>query len=222
MGHQRVISFLLLFYLLSKFPESPALGDTVFLHKHSEAITVCPCTASTQRLPQGAQTPLFCQRSFLLGCPAPIRQGCLDVKDTQGTWNRPGRDVSWLPHLPVSGMVKLLSWGVTLGVLCVLLKCFCVHASMCVALGQERPIYKCTIYIKKRKSAIFFLWCVHHRTLSGREFKGKKMFASLRISILWNCLIAGLFRSHKYRSWWSTNQNFKLPGSCLYPLSFSS
>lgn len=85
MGRQRVISFLLLFYLLSKFPESPARGDTVLLHKHSEAIAVCPCTASAQWLPQGAQTPLFCQRSFLLGCPAPIRQGCLDVKDTQGT-----------------------------------------------------------------------------------------------------------------------------------------
>lgn len=30
MGRQRVIGFLLLFYLLSKFPESSALGDTVF------------------------------------------------------------------------------------------------------------------------------------------------------------------------------------------------
>lgn len=107
--------------------------------------------------PKEHRPPLFCQRSFLLGCPAPIRQGCLDVKDTQGTWNRPGRDVSWLPHLPVSGMVKPLSWGVTLGVLCVLLERFCVHASMFVALGQEGPIHKCRIYIKKKEKSALFL-----------------------------------------------------------------
>lgn len=147
-GVKAVISFLLLFYLLSKF--SCPGRHTVLLRKHSEAIAVCPCAASTQWSPQGAQTPLLCQRSFLLGCPAPIRQGCLDVKDTRGTWNGPGRDVSWLPHLPVSGMVKLLSWGVTLGVLCVRLNRVCLHASMCVALGQERPIYNRTIYIPRK------------------------------------------------------------------------
>lgn len=124
--------------------------------------------------PKEQRPPLLCQRSFLLGCPAPIRQGCLDVKDTRGTWNGPGRDVSWLPHLPVSGMVKLLSWGVTLGVLCVRLNRVCVHASMCVALGQERPIYKCTIYIPEKISNFFdSLMCPPQKVYS-RHFKGIK------------------------------------------------
>lgn len=84
-------------------------------------------------------TPLPCQRSFLLGCPVPIRQGARPFKTPREHETELGRDVSWLPHLPVSGMVKLLSWGVTLGVLCVLLRRVCVCACACVrgALGQE-------------------------------------------------------------------------------------
>lgn len=76
--------------------------------------------------------PLPSQRIFLLGCPVPIRQGARPFKTPREHETEPGRDVSWLPHLPVSGMVKLLSWGVTLGVLCVFV-CMRVH----VALGQE-------------------------------------------------------------------------------------
>lgn len=81
--------------------------------------------------------PLPCQRSFLLGCPVPIRQGARPFKTPWEHETEPGRDVSWLPHLPVSGMVKLLSWGVTLGALCVLLKRVCVHTRVRVAVGRE-------------------------------------------------------------------------------------
>lgn len=67
----------------------------------------------------------------------PIRQGAHPFKTPREHETELGRDVSWLPHLPVSGMVKLLSWGVTLGVLCVLLKCVCLRAHVQVALGWE-------------------------------------------------------------------------------------
>lgn len=60
--------------------------------------------------------------------------------------------------------------------------CTCKHVR-CFGTG-EANIQMYNLHKKKKKSAIFFLWCVHHRTLSGREFKGKKMFASLRISTL--------------------------------------
>lgn len=71
----------------------------------------------------------------------PIRQGARPFKTPREHETEPGRDVSWLPHLPVSGMVKLLSWGVTLGVLCVLLKRVCVRACVRVALGRETPLH---------------------------------------------------------------------------------
>lgn len=56
------------------------------------------------------------------------------------------------------------------------LNCVCVHASMCVALGQERPIYNHTIYIpKKIKNKLFFdsLMCPPQKVYS-RHFKGIK------------------------------------------------
>lgn len=81
--------------------------------------------------------PLLCQRSFLLGCPVPIRQGARPFKTPREHETEPGWDVSWLPHLPVSGLVKLLSWGVTLGVQCVQIKCVCVCVHVHFAEGRQ-------------------------------------------------------------------------------------
>lgn len=47
---------------------------------------------------------------------------------------------------------------------------FCVHASMFVALGQERPITTCKIDMKKKTNLLYFTEIfsfVHHRTLSA-------------------------------------------------------
>lgn len=74
--------------------------------------------------------PLARQRNFLLGRPAPIRRGARLFKTPGEDETEPGGDVSWSPHLPVSGTVKLLSWGVTLGrllpVFVRLIVCACV------------------------------------------------------------------------------------------------
>lgn len=71
--------------------------------------------------------PLARQRNFLLGRPALIRRGARLFKTPGEDETEPGGDVSWSPHLPVSRMVKLLSWGVTLGRL--LIVCACVYES---------------------------------------------------------------------------------------------
>lgn len=62
--------------------------------------------------------------------------------------------------------------------------------------------------------------CVYHNILNGRDFKGikcvglKELFsAGLKLI----GLISDLLTSYGYRSWRSTHQNFKLPGTCLYP-----
>lgn len=123
---------------------SPTLQDTQLYYtntvKHISHLRLSSLLFSSVVAPRST-TPLPCRRSFLLGCPVPIRQGARPFKTPREHETEPGRDVSWLPHLPVSGMVKLLSWGVTLGLLCILLKRVCVRTCVRVALGQETLLH---------------------------------------------------------------------------------
>ncbi|CAB1448709.1 unnamed protein product [Pleuronectes platessa] len=56
-----------------------------------------------------------CQRIFLLGRPVPIRQGARPFKTPREHETEPGRDVSWLSHLPVSGMSSVTGWPISPG-----------------------------------------------------------------------------------------------------------
>ena len=127
-------------HVMQTFPEPPTLQDTEIYCtnavKHMSHVCLSSLLLCSTVAPRS--TPSHpCQRIFLLGRPVPIRQGARPFKTPREHETEPGRDVSWLSHLPVSGMVKLLSWGVTLGVLCVLLKRVCVCTHVRVALGQE-------------------------------------------------------------------------------------
>lgn len=55
---------------------------------------------------------------------------------------------------------------------------------------------------------------------NGRDFKGIKCVGLRQLSsagLKLIGLISDLLTSYGYHSWWSTHQNFKLPGTCLYP-----
>lgn len=83
------------------------------------ALSVCSSPLCCSVVTPRSTPPILCQRSLLLGRSAPIWRGAGPFKTPGEHETEPVRDVSWSPHLSVSGMVKLLSWGVTLGVLCV-------------------------------------------------------------------------------------------------------
>lgn len=130
-GLKVVISFVLICILYRRFlslPPSKVRNYTVQTHisQHISHLRLSLLLFSSMVALRRAP-PHPCQRIFLLGCPVPIRQGACPFKTPREHETEPGRDVSWLPHLPVSGMVKLLSWGVTLGVLCVLLERVCIR-----------------------------------------------------------------------------------------------
>ena len=122
--------------------------DTVKRISHLRLSLFLFCSMVTPR----STPPLLCQRSLLLGRSVPIRQGARPFETPKEHETEPGRDVSWLPHLPVSGMVKLLSWGVTLGVLCVLFKLVCVSVCVCVCVFG----YLAKLTTKKSVLILFF------------------------------------------------------------------
>lgn len=98
----------------------------------------------------------------------PIRQGARPFKTPKEHETEPGRDVSWLLHLPVSGMVKLLSWGVTLGVHCVLLRRAYVYASVYFTLGNETPLHSSELRHTQHADIVLSIYvalvCVHTQT----------------------------------------------------------
>lgn len=137
-----------------------------------------------------------------------IRQGARPFKTPREHETEPGRDVSWLPHLPVSGTVKLLSWGVTLGVLCMRVS-VCARARVCVvcasrfgtrecapfSLGQSKPqLTKHTgfshCYTKMTNILIRILCCqprqnhylVYHNIFEWHMFQG-----NTNVYVLKNC-----------------------------------